>query len=567
MSTAETAIDIDVAELSETAIGAFCDDFGGMLDLSMDFAELDSGKEKIKGLRKKFSRLNTINFVKSEGVVNGSFAIVFDKIGLFALAGTMVMHPSKRILENIEKGTLEEGLRLSDAAKEIGNLLVGSWDRVFREELDSKGHMLHTGTSIAADWKALTENMSFEGDDCLLMMYEITVSEFPPFKCGVVFPENLFANETQTELPADESSDDEASQQADTDETANADKTGDKDDVADSDATADTDEGPSPSDASAETDKEKVVESDVTADTDEDADASESSTEEAESASSEEPEQPNTSEVSADKETADTNDTENVTEQKPPTDTDKPADTNESSEVEDVPNADETASQKKQDASSDNLDKPDKPEESADEDCIESTKTEKEDNSISDLHQCGEHAASENIASKISYTVCQTPSLSEITAEQIMNTRVVWISPKESVQDALRKMEQHDVSSLMVGIDKCLESTVSYTNISAAMSPYLRAPFERWRRPLDDATLRIRVKWIATRPVHTITPKTPAGVIMAKMSQFNTLSFPVVDEQGDVRGTVGVFDVFKTLLGDVKDISTAGVTQEVPAVN
>ena len=57
---------------------------------------------------------------------------------------------------------------------------------------------------------------------------------------------------------------------------------------------------------------------------------------------------------------------------------------------------------------------------------------------------------------------------------------------------------------MLVGQNGILEGIVSKSDIRGAMSPYLQEMFAQWRRPLDVATLQIRLKWVMSKPVYTI---------------------------------------------------------------
>jgi CBS domain-containing protein len=145
------------------------------------------------------------------------------------------------------------------------------------------------------------------------------------------------------------------------------------------------------------------------------------------------------------------------------------------------------------------------------------------------------------------------------SAKDIMQKDVVWCSPDDSVQHALTKMQQHSDAYLLVGRDGVLEGIVSKSNITGAISPYLRPVFAKWRRPLDDATLNIRVKWIMSRPVRTIKPETPLAVIIENMLQFGCRCLPVVNNESKLEGLVTVFDILKAL-NKGPNISSEGKT-------
>ncbi len=134
-------------------------------------------------------------------------------------------------------------------------------------------------------------------------------------------------------------------------------------------------------------------------------------------------------------------------------------------------------------------------------------------------------------------------------AQDIMQKDVVWGRGDDSVQQALTKMQQTDAGYMMVGAEGVLEGLVSKSDIAGAVSVYLRPIFAKWRRPLDDATLNIKVKWIMTRPVCTIKLNTSlAAIIDNNICQFGQCALPVMDEQGKVQGLVTGFDIFQALL-------------------
>ncbi|MHC4315146.1 MAG: CBS domain-containing protein [Planctomycetota bacterium] len=136
-----------------------------------------------------------------------------------------------------------------------------------------------------------------------------------------------------------------------------------------------------------------------------------------------------------------------------------------------------------------------------------------------------------------------------LCAKDVMLKELLWESPEDSVRQAITKMQQCDSGYLMVGTDGVLEGIVSNSNITGALSPYLRPVFAKWRRPLDDATLQIRIKWIMSKPMHIVNPETPLANIMRDMCRFGVLCLPVVDQQGKVQGLVTKAGIFKVLLG------------------
>ena len=152
--------------------------------------------------------------------------------------------------------------------------------------------------------------------------------------------------------------------------------------------------------------------------------------------------------------------------------------------------------------------------------------------------------------------------LTAVSAKDIMQKDIIWGGPDGSIQQALTKMEQHAAAYMMIGQNGVLEGIVSKSDLTGAISPYLRPVFAKWCRPLDNATLQIKIKWIMSSTVHTITPETPFAEITENMRRFGVRCLPVADPQGKIRGLVTVFDIFRALLKYNSNISTAsGDTQ------
>jgi len=101
----------------------------------------------------------------------------------------------------------------------------------------------------------------------------------------------------------------------------------------------------------------------------------------------------------------------------------------------------------------------------------------------------------------------------------------------------------------LVGPHEKLEGIVSRPDINGALSPYLQPMFAKWRRPLDDATLQIKIKWIMNRVFRTIAPDTPLTEI-ARNIRHEAAAQPlaVIDQHGKVCGLVALFDITRALL-------------------
>ena len=152
MTAKPTEVQSRAIELATEAFDAFCEDISGMFGVDMECVSQEAEPGTVMDLKKRFKKLTAVNIVKARGILNGTFQLIFDQGGLFTLSGTIVMLPENRILEEIKRGTIKDVESMNDAVKEAGNLLVGSWDRVFREELKGHGHFLQTDTFIGTPW-------------------------------------------------------------------------------------------------------------------------------------------------------------------------------------------------------------------------------------------------------------------------------------------------------------------------------------------------------------------------------------------------------------------------------
>ncbi|MHC4790694.1 MAG: CBS domain-containing protein, partial [Planctomycetota bacterium] len=115
---------------------------------------------------------------------------------------------------------------------------------------------------------------------------------------------------------------------------------------------------------------------------------------------------------------------------------------------------------------------------------------------------------------------------------------------------ALTKMKACNAGYMMVGQDGIPQGFISKSDLTAALSPYLRPAFSKWHRPLDDATLKIKVKCIMRKPVYTVRPETPLEATMEDMLQLRSRCLPVADQQGKIHGLVTASDIFKALLNN-----------------
>ncbi len=388
-----------ISRLSDQSFGTFCDDISGMFGVNVRCNQQPVVIETFKGLNKYFTDLAIVHCVKAQGASEPIFHLMLDRSGLFVLAGVISMHTEELVLKDITSGSLEDARAMSSILTEVGEALVGAWDRVFRKELQGHSQFVQTDTFIGNPWSESEQISSFGDGELVLVSYEMAIEPYPAFKCGVIFLKELFAVLPETELKNDG---EKAKPQGIDVEKVSTVNPGAKEDIKDA---------------------EKIVT--ATVETDE-------------------------------------------------------------SKSEPIP---------------------------------------------------------ETIR-KLVQTV--TPPL-PVWAKDIMQKDVIWCGAEDSVEQASAKMQQYNTSYILVGQNGALEGIVSKSDIKGATSSYLRPEFAKWRRPLDYATLQIKLKWVMSKPVHTVKEDTLLAEMIENMSQFAVRCLPVVNNQGKVEGIVTVFDIFRTM--------------------
>ena len=550
MTTSQTDVKSQIIELSTKAFETFCEDISGMFDVSMQCTQQESCTETVKGLKKRFKKLVAVNSIKSEGALDGNFQIVFDKEGLFTLAGVVVTLPEQQVLDNIKQSSTKEAEDMSDAVGEAGNMLVASWDKVFLKGLEGHGHFTQTNTFIGNPWGNPGEKIGLAKDEeFLFVSYEMTIESYPAFNCGIIFPKTIFG-ETPVSDAEPATSEGEKVQEEAKDKQYAVEK-------ADSKEAAEAEAEQQTSDENQAEAKEPVAEGTAEAETKQEAP-------DENQAEAEEPVAEESAEAETERESSDENPTEAeepVAKKTVEAKTEQEAPDENQAEAEE-PVAEESAG-----------DRAENEQKTADENQAEA---ETEPEEISESAE--PTAVVEPAAGPVSETIqrmtgssADLPSgidlaSSEMCAKDIMQKEVLWGNVDDSVQQALTKMQQADAGYMMVGTEGSLEGIVSTFDIAAALSVYLKPMFAKWRRPIDDATLQIKIKWIMTRPVHTINPDASLTVIMENMRQSGLHCLPVADQQGKIAGLVTAFDIFEALLNASSDISTKGKTPQAPSL-
>lgn len=478
----QVGVEPQVIGLSTKAFKSFCDDISQMFNVDMSCKPLECGEESVKGLEKEYKELAAVITVKSEGALKGNFQFIFDRAGLFTLSGVIVMLPEEEILKGVKDGSAEDAENRSDTFGEAGNLLVGSWDRLFREEFEGHGCFVRANTFIGEPWDKPDEKIGLGCDEELIFIrHEITIGSYPSFKCGIIFPKKIFADIS----------------------------------VPDTAATDDV--------------EEKAEE-----ETEENAQEQQASTEQIEP---EEAVKDQKAEAVAGPQVA-----------KPQVETESQDSTSEKeeggAESEEAANEKETVAEERNEEIADSKIEA----EQADVFSGDAGDVKEEAVSVNEALQSKGEPESVSIKGMAGIQGNPTGKVGAICAGDIMHKEVLWANADDSVQQALDKMDEADTGYLLIGTAGRIEGVVSRSDLAGAMSPYLRPMFAKWRRPLDDATLKIRIKWIMSRLVHTVNLETPLAEIIQNMCQHDGHCLPVVDNDGKVQGMITTFDIHSALL-------------------
>ncbi|MHC4283267.1 MAG: hypothetical protein ACYSWZ_09905, partial [Planctomycetota bacterium] len=180
MAPSQTEIESLIIELAEKSFKTFCGDISGMFGMDMACSPQEVTPETVNGLQRRFENFAVVYSVKSEGILDGTFQMVFDKEGLFILAGVVAMNPGQMILEDIQSGSLEKAEKASNVLKEVGTALAGSWDRVFHKGLEGHGRFVLTNTFIGNPWDKAEEKIGLNSDEELVFVpYDMTIGPYP----------------------------------------------------------------------------------------------------------------------------------------------------------------------------------------------------------------------------------------------------------------------------------------------------------------------------------------------------------------------------------------------------
>ncbi len=497
-----------IFSLTETVLEAFCDDISSMFGVSLECEALQQQEQAdIEDLRKKFRKISAAFRVSSKGFLDGDFWVLLDTVGLFVLSGVFVMLPEKVVAQRAKSGTIEEANNIDDALGEVGNLLVGSWDRVYREELDGHEHLLQTHTAVNKDWASLQETLDISDESIGYQTFKIDVGSYDPVNMTIVYPQSLFDESTAANEESQES-----------------------DDLANS-----------------ATENSSEVSQETTPDT-----QIEEPAEKTEVADKEEPKETAQTEES-------TEQSEEVVKEEPQA---VPADVDNSQEEKQLESKDESQNQEDEGQESEQDETEEKvvsktPSDEQEDSSLQDDIQAKADGEIADdttIEPEPESSAQGPVSQAIKEMVSGNdakPSGLKLNASDIMIKDVVWASKEDSVEKIISLMQSRDTDYVLIGSDQVVEGVVSGSDIKGAISPYLQSMFANWKRPQDIATLQIKAKWIMSCAVNTVAldAKFSAAARLLYEKDLNVL--PVTDKSGKVCGVITSDEVMRIFMSNI----------------
>ncbi len=531
MPELESQKNTTIFSLTEPVLEAFCDDISSMFAINLDCEALEEQQEaNIEDLRKKFRKLSAAFRVSAEGFLNGDFWVLLDSVGLFVLSGVFVMLPEKVVTQRAKSGTLEEANNIYDALGEVGNMLVGSWDRVYREQLDGHKHLLQTHTAVNKDWASLLEALNLADDAIAYQTFKLDVASYDPVNVTIVYPNGLFDESVEVSQEPQEQDVSADSTTEDNDAQVQGEA---QDAKASPEEQVESSSQEKPQEEAQVQEPPAEVEATTTEESQEVAQAEETA-EESEAPAKEEPQEA-------------TGDVDNSQEETQPEPEDKPQD---QENLDDTQNQEVVAQEAQGDEVSKESDS--EPLTDAQEASSPQADTQAKEDKVQDVAKPEPKAEPQGPVSKaikemVSGATTESSSL-KLSVSDIMTKDVVWANKDDSVESLISLMQSQDSDYVLIGSDQALEGVVTGTDIKGAISPYLQSMFANWRRPQDLATLQIKAKWIMSSVVNTVAldAKFSVAARLAYEKDLNVL--PVLDKSGKVCGVVTRDEIMRTFM-------------------
>ena len=545
MTTSETISESKAVELSAESLKAFCQHIERKFGTHVNWRQKEVISGSIDRFEDHFKNLVAVSSIESHGVLEAGFGVLFDQRGLFIVGGVMLTVAQEKIAENARNGSTEAAEATNEGLKRAGDILADCWQKVLQKNLGQGNNVVHTKTFISKGLSETKEQPGFGSDkEAFLVEYEMAIEPYPPFKCGVIFGRDIFGVSSQDDMV-------EASSEKQEDDSRAAEGTEPVEDAAGNEEAAGQNE------KAAETkDQGKNLEAQAV----KEQQVSEQTTQ-APQGGEETQQQPQTQDP-ADAPEGETPKQQQVSEpqgqvgetaEQPPQQVQNQSQPAEITDSEDAAQkeGDQSGTGEKETSGLGKADGKEPP-------------TGPISETIEKMVESRAELPGQNEGRQVDSGSQFNPPAG-ICARDIMQKEIVWISGDESVQEAISRLQQSGSGYLFIGANKTAEAIVSKSDLNAALSPYLRPIFSKWRQSLDDATLKLKVKWIMSRLVRAIKTDTPLDAVIEQISVCDGGALAVTDETGKVQGVVTVSDVFKAVAGEQGDIAVAEQPVQAPA--
>ena len=545
MTTSETISESKAVELSAESLKAFCQHIERKFGTHVNWRQKEVISGSIDRFEDHFKNLVAVSSIESHGVLEAGFGVLFDQRGLFIVGGVMLTVAQEKIAENARNGSTEAAEATNEGLKRAGDILADCWQKVLQKNLGQGNNVVHTKTFISKGLSETKEQPGFGSDkEAFLVEYEMAIEPYPPFKCGVIFGRDIFGVSSQDDAV-------EASGEKQEDDSRAAEGTEPVEDAAGNEEAAGQNE------KAAETkDQGKNLEAQAV----KEQQVSEQTTQ-APQGGEETQQQPQTQDP-ADAPEGETPKQQQVSEpqgqvgetaEQPPQQVQNQSQPAEITDSEDAAQkeGDQSGTGEKETSGLGTADGKEPP-------------TGPISETIEKMVESRAELPGQNEGRQVDSGSQFNPPAG-ICARDIMQKEIVWISGDESVQEAISRLQQSGSGYLFIGANETAEAIVSKSDLNAALSPYLRPIFSKWRQSLDDATLKLKVKWIMSRLVRAIRTDTPLDTVIEQISVCDGGALAVTDETGKVQGVVTVSDVFKAIAGQQGDIAVAEQPVQAPA--
>jgi len=183
----------ELEALCSASLKDFCDGYRWMFEKDFRCSRLSAETVTVAELQKSIEGITAISNIAyaGEDVGNGAFQIILGKAALFSLGGVTVILPIPRIKEDCVKGSEEDAKMLADAVGEVGNLLTGSFSKIFRAgcpEAKGFGDQLMMRLRLPVVVGKSQRPWENEASKGHVFTYQFELNELNPFTLKVVFP-------------------------------------------------------------------------------------------------------------------------------------------------------------------------------------------------------------------------------------------------------------------------------------------------------------------------------------------------------------------------------------------